>query len=383
MNQINKKVVWFCGLPEKTREDMFSDLNLPTQRAWSWVTGHLPPPPHIDLHIVCADRRIKHSVSRVWKGATFHLLNVPRGGPYILYEGWAPAFVRKARELNPDVVHGWGTECAFGLAALRAAPEKQIIGIQGIMLEYLPVLQKSILNVLCTFNEWRVLRKARNCVAESDYSRRTASKYTKAKFSIVPHPLREEFRLASPGPRDEKIILYLGTLDRRKGFFDAVRAFVALKQDWRLICIGSVDGIKRKSAVESFLKEIHAGDRVHLVGLQSSVQIIEWFRRSPVFLLPSYMDTGPTALKEALSMGLWPVCYDNTGPQELITSHGVGSLSPTGDIQTLTETLRQVLNNEPWQEASRMEQAVAKIRDDLSPAAVWEKLGKVYDSIIR
>ena len=82
-------------------------------------------------------------------------------------------------------------------------------------------------------------------------------------------------------------------------------------------------------------------------------------------------------------MGLWPICYDNTGPQELIGKYGVGSLVPTGDVAALTEKVRQVLKKKPWQDQVRMQQIAETVRTDLSPAAIWEKLGKVYDSIIR
>lgn len=378
-----RRIVWFCGLPEKTRKEAFAELDIPAGPAWSWVIGHLPPPSHMDLHIVCANRHLKEDVTREWCGATFHLLKVPRGGPYFMYEGWVPAFVRKARELAPDVVHGWGTENVFGLAALRAAPNKNLIGIQGILITYLPVLRKTPALILSAINEWRVLHKARRCVAESRYSMETASKYTHAKFSVVPHPLREEFRTTALGARNEKLILYLGVLDRRKGFFDAVRAFMALDSDWKLICIGKVGGgAKQQNEVDRFLREIAAGDRVQLVGSQNPEQIIEWFQRSPVFLLPSYMDTGPTALKEALAMGLWPVCYDNTGPQELIKKYGVGSLVPTGNLNVLSEVLKKVLDEHPWSDREQINAAVKKIRADLDPAAVWAQLEKVYGEFI-
>lgn len=382
MSEKKKKIVWFCGLPERVRQEAFSDLKLQPQCRWSWVVGHLPPPEDIDLHIVCGDRRLSGDVTRTWNGATFHLVKVLRGGPFLMYEGWAPAFVRKSRELHPDVVHGWGTECAFGLAALRAAPKNHLIGIQGILAVTWPVMHKNLQNFLCVVNERRVLRRARHFVAESDYSKAVASKYTKASVSMVPHPLREEFRNTTLGPRNEKIIVYLGVLARRKGIFDAIEAFLALKSDWTLVCIGAPESRKEKEELDAFLKERNIGNRIIFKQSQSSAEIIRWFQRSPLFLLPSYTDTGPTALKEALAMGLWPVCYDNTGPQELIGKYGAGSLVPTGDIQKLKETLEQVLVDQPWRNTVRMERVSQAIRADMSPGRIWEMLDSIYGKII-
>lgn len=381
MDVMKKKIVWFCGIPEKVRVEAFADQGLLHGNTWSWIVGHLPPPPNIDLHIVCADRRLKADVTRTWGGATFHLLKVPRGGPFLMYESWVPAFVRKSRELNPDVVHGWGTECAFGLAALRAAPKKHLIGIQGILVVFWPYMPKSVQTTLCTFNELRVLRKVKRCVAESEYSKTTVSQFTGAKISVIPHPLREEFRNATLGPRNEKIIIYLGTLYRRKGIFDALKSFISLNTDWKLVCIGTAPSSRQQKKIDRYIMGLAASDRDRIVfaGTQTIGQIIEWFRRSPLFFLPSYADTGPTALKEALSMGLWPVCYDNTGPQELIGRYGVGTLVPTGDVKLLAEALNKVIAERVWENNTALASCVATIRQDLAPAAIWEKLTQVYD----
>jgi len=376
---IKKRVVWFCGVPEKVRIEAFADQGLLPGHSLSWIVGHLPPPPHIDLHIVCADRRLKANVSRPWSGATFHLLKVPRGGNYLMYLGWIPAFIKKTRELKPDIVHSWGTEGGYGVAALCAAPEKHVIGIQGILAVTWPVMKKSLTLMMGVLNERYVLRKARRCVAESNYSCRTASKYTSAPVEMVPQPLREEFLLAAPGARNAKIMVYLGVLEHRKGFFDAVKAFLSLDSDWTLVCIGRSASTKEQQEIDRFLEQQQAGDRVVLTGMQPPAQIIDWFKTSPLFLLPSYTDTGPNALKEALSMGLWPVCYDNTGPQELIGRYGVGTRVPTGDVKQLAETLKRVVTERPWDGNPAVDACIANIRDDLSPAAIWGKLTQVYD----
>ena len=375
-----KKVVWLCPLPEKVREEVFADLKLPRGRDFSWIIGHLPPPEHIDLHIICAYRCLNKNISREWNGAIFDLVKVPRGGFYLLYEGWIPALIHKAHELKPDVVHGWGTECAYGLAALRADPRNHVIGIQGILRAFLPYLEKSLSRILCTLNEYRVLHRAKRCVAEGEYAKNEVSRYTRSRVSVVPHPLREEFRVTDLGPRDEKIIIFLGTYYRRKGFYDAIRAFLSFPSDWKLICIGSPPPKQERRAVEELVKKSEG--RVVLTGdALPCAEVIEWFSRSPVFFLPSYADTGPTALKEALAMGLWPICYDNTGPRELINRYEVGSLVKTGDVEELTKTLQQVLSEQPWQNEARMKCVAEKIRADLSHSVAWGRLEEVYDEV--
>ncbi len=378
-----KKVVWLCGVPEKVRVEAFSDQGLLPGHSWSWIVGHLPPPPDVDLHIVCADRRIRQNISRVWGGATFHLIKVPRGGSYFLYRGWLRAYKKKVRELVPDVVHSWGTECGFAVAALHSAPQNHVLGIQGILAVTWTVMEKRLELMLRVLNERLALRRAKRCVAESHYSCRTVSRYTSASVSMVPQPLRAEFLDARPGDRAEKILVYLGVLARRKGFFDAVEAFLSVDSDWTLVCIGSPESEKGRQEIDRFLEEQKAGSRVVLTGTQTPDEILEWFKRSPLFLLPSYTDTGPNALKEAFSMGLWPICYDNTGPQELIGRYALGELVPTGDVSLLAAALERALKDKPWESSCAVPEAVKMIRQDLDPKTIWAKLKQVYAECIK
>jgi len=77
-------------------------------------------------------------------------------------------------------------------------------------------------------------------------------------------------------------------------------------------------------------------------------------------------------------MGLWPVCYDNSGPRELINRYGYGSLAETGNVERLTARLRGVLENEPWNADGAAESCVEQIRHDLSPDTIWEQLLECY-----
>jgi glycosyltransferase involved in cell wall biosynthesis len=180
------------------------------------------------------------------------------------------------------------------------------------------------------------------------------------------------------GEKNKKQIVFLGALTDRKGIKDAVRAFAgAASNDWNLICIGR-GGAEYEQEINSLVRGLGVDGRVQMYGALTSEEIIKLFQESPGFLLPTYKDTGPTALKEALAMGLWPVCYDNSGPKELIGHYQYGSLSPTGDISALTESLRKVLQDQPWMEPRRMEQCVQQVRHDLSRETVWKQLLECY-----
>ena len=108
----------------------------------------------------------------------------------------------------------------------------------------------------------------------------------------------------------------------------------------------------------------------------------EWSPVIGIFLLPSKMDTGPTALKEALAMGLWPVCYDNSGPKEYITRFDYGSTGTTGDVVDIAEKLKASMEQKPWQRGERLSHVVSNVRHDLCASTIWEQLLTHYRDVI-
>jgi len=382
MTEKKMRVVWLCGLPEIARLEVFAEDNIPSEADWSWIAGHIPPPRDIDFHMVCCSRKIERDFEVVWRGTTIHLLKVPRGGSWFLYEGWMPKIKRKVRELAPDIVHGWGSEGGYGQGAVRAAPDRHIVAIQGVLADFWPYLPKTPELFLNVIRERRLWGAAKCFVAESEYSKESVSRYTRRPISVIPHPLREQFAKASVGGRKEKVMVFLGLLDDRKGFRDAVRAFLSINEDWKLTCVGSPYGYSMDEQ-SAFVAQLGGKGRVSLVGRKSPSEIVDIFKQSPIFLLPSYSDTGPTALKEALAMGLWPVCYDNTGPKELIERYGFGSLVKTGDVRELAATLEKIIREKPWRDEQRVVACSECIRTDLSPDRVWEQLKELYTTVIK
>lgn len=90
-----------------------------------------------DVHWIVPDKSIKHSRTEVLHGQTFHLL--PKARMMIglctryAYDRWQ---IGKAiRAIKPDLVHAWGTEDCFGLAASRFKGNK-ILSIQGLLVAY-------------------------------------------------------------------------------------------------------------------------------------------------------------------------------------------------------------------------------------------------------
>lgn len=376
-------ILWICGLPGQVQREVAECHGYRTSAEWSWILGHLPPPKGVDLHIACP------VTSGPWKdhqfhyqGANFHLVRCLKGR---LQTGFLldPFFFRRPfNQIRPDVVHGWGTEDSHSIIALNLSPHTHVVQVQGLINAYTNYLGASAGLRYVAARERMTLRRARNVFVESDYSRKISQPYcgTRTRIWQVDHPLRKEFLASLPSPRKAKQVLFLGSLTGRKGYLDAIAAFASAPPEWRLVMIG--DG-KADAVARLWCKAEHLGlrDRFHHIATADTPSIIKQMQSSSIYLLPSYMDTGPTSLKEALSMNLWPLCYDNTGPAELLRRFQVGSLSPTGDLSALASALRHATSDAHDMEMNSLS-CVQKSRHAFSRNTVWLQLLQAYATIV-
>lgn len=377
------KVLWICGLPDEVRQKGWtSELSPCPTPAWSWILGHLPPPSGVELHILCPVVGLKgRRVDFSYKGAEWHCFNRKPFRHLFSYIRHIFSVKRFIRDLGPDVIHGWGGETGFGFWATAFTP-RAVVSVQGLLLLLLDLSEKVKKDLRGLYGKYLIFRekltyhRAYRLTTESDVSKVALKKYYGANGVLIPHPLRaafyEEFTPMRMSCRP--VFLFVGSLFLRKGVFDLINAFSRVEnRNARLIIIG---GGADKDRVEALIGKLGIGDRVELRGVCSGDEIVKEMERAHFFSLPSYGDTGPTALKEALARGLFPICYDNSGPHEYVTRY-CGYLCPTGDIGALTEIMNRAVVNIDTCIAEGLK-AAERIRRDLARDEVWKKLEVVY-----
>ena len=372
------RVLWICGLPEAVRQAHGGDSLSPyPAHAWSWVLGHLPPPKDVDLHIASPALGLAHAETLVHEGATFHLFPQRRLDAALRFWRWGPSLQRIVREVQPEIVHGWGTESGFGLWASRLTGKRGAVSIQGLMKPYCDATQSTGLrNRLVIADERTTLQRAGLLLTESLYSNSLLHDAYGLSSITIPHPLRPPFLEPEQVTTGQsRRIIFTGNICHRKGALDAATAFLnASLAGWELVFLGKGAD---QTEIESLAKA-HGNNHIRFAGMVDTEEMIELMQDAPIFLLPSRIDTGPTALKEALAMGLWPICYDNTGPQELIHKYRWGSLVPTGNIPELSRALQRATESRPWQDVTARTACAGQVKHDLAPGGIWCQLTAAY-----
>jgi glycosyltransferase involved in cell wall biosynthesis len=377
------KVLWLCSIPSSVASEYIRPpISNFTPHASSWIVSHLPPPADVELHIACGVPGLLNPQDFEYMGAFWHLIPFPKSGRSKKLFLFDHLFYKDLiSSLNPDVVHAWGTEDSNSIVALRLAPRKTVVGIQGLMREYFFVIEKKhfIRNIICAFYEYLSIRKAKFLVAESNFSTSKIHPSPESQVTVIDHPLREQF-LSSPVQHADrkKIVLFVGSINHRKGIQDAIISFSkSAPGDWRLQVVG--DGcpnylIEMKGVSEKF----GVTSRIDWLGNLSTPEMVEKMASASIFLLPTKSDTGPTALKEAICMGLWPVCYNNSGPAEYITKYSWGSLAKDRNLADLAEKLAFAIQHKLW-ETKAVD--LVKIRNQFSKDAAWITLIPFYNNI--
>lgn len=372
------KVLWICGLPEEVRK-VHPVTDVPSA-TWSWILGHLPPPKDVELHIICPVFGMKDMEAHFDYGeAHWHCFRLKKFEPLFLRYRFYWSIRGFVKDLSPDIVHGWGGESGCGLLATYCS-KHSVVGVQGA------------LQMLCSnARRWHIhvpengsvsawfrrrmerltYRRASRLLVESESASDALVEYYGLTSEIVPHPLRSEFLNHEICETHENAtrFLFVGQLTARKGAMDVLRAFALIEdKSARMTMVGCGD---LDNVVRGFIRESGLRERVERVSYCSADRLCALMDASDAIVVPSYGDTGPTVLKEALARGLYPIVYDNTGARELVERYRHGQMVETGNLELLVAAMQDVSRRKNCDVAER-------IRCDLSRESVWNELKSVY-----
>lgn len=137
-------------------------------------------------------------------------------------------------------------------------------------------------------------------------------------------------------------LLFVGWLERDKGVGELLEACARLRPSHDFVLQIAGDGSFRPEAQQ--LIEAHGLDgMVQFLGWLQAPDLVEVYRQSDVFVLPSWAEGFPNSLIEAMAAGL-PCVVTTVGNIPDLIEDGVEALLvPPRDVGALTDALRAVL----------------------------------------
>lgn len=352
----------------------------------------------LDIHIVSCEK---------WGRAA-------RSGPWVLNgEGWQAHYfpsppriphtvsmltvdrrivARAIRDLHPDLVHAHGQAAAYPWAAFDSHVPT-VVTVQGINALEARLdrrggrLRGELRAFLWEQIERACLRRASDMVITGPFQADVIRPHTQARFHWIENPVQEELfdiqsDTAIPGQ-----ILYVGSIQKRKGLADLIQAVHLLRDLQPPIHLRVAGGFMQPYAeygeyVRQLTERLALTDRIHFSGHAGREMLLEEFRRCAVFCLPTYLEGSPVAVAEAMAAGRPIVTTAIDATAHLIAEGVNGFRVPPGDPPALADRLRTLLTSpdlcRAFGETARQE-ALTRF----SPAEAAKLTHQMYRQIVK
>lgn len=182
---------------------------------------------------------------------------------------------------------------------------------------------------------------------------------------------------------DSFVMIYVGRISKDKGMLDLIESLASIYQQgvkkWGLWLIGK--------GSESFMNEFR--NRVDQLGLNNKIkefgsvgnEIVDYYRKSNLFLLPSYLEGMPISLLESMACGTPPLATNVGGMKEVIIDGKNGFLIPIGDPSKLAHKILWCMENqEELSKAGR--NAAMTIENEYDIRDIAENYLELHESFI-
>ena len=242
------------------------------------------------------------------------------------------------KELDPDIVHSWGTEDAYGLAAVDWAGTS-FISMQGILKVCCDTAPQHWLLKAQERNERTVFKKGKFFTIESSWG---MQKMREAGVTVpikrVEYGVGEDCFAVERAPTAKPTCLFVGTLYELKGVDTLLKAFADPRLEGiDLVLLGS--GRLR-------IPDDECPPNIRFLGHLPQEEVRSWMSKAWSLVHPTLADTSPNCVKEARVIGL-PVVTTPCGGQTQYVEHGAsGWIHEPGDIEGLIEGVLKVTESQ-------------------------------------
>jgi glycosyltransferase involved in cell wall biosynthesis len=297
----------------------------------------------VEIHVIgCTQRPVK-SPSKLAANIFFHSLVVPKiGWLRTGYQGCIRAVRRKVREINPDLVHGQGTERECAISAIFSG-YPNVLTVHGNM-RLIAQLQRprpfSYLWLTAKLEAFTIPRTS-GVICITSYTREAVNSLA-AKTWDVPNAVDAAFFDIQPKPSGKRTILCVASVDERKNQNALIRALdpVQLPENFELLFLGFA-GLNTPYQSE-FFKLVEGRPWCRYGGVADRETLKSYFSTAAGLVLPSLEDNCPMVVLEAMAAGIPVAAASVGGVPELIRDGQTGLLFDPLDGKAMGKAMEQL-----------------------------------------
>lgn len=198
------------------------------------------------------------------------------------------------------------------------------------------------------------------------------------KVKIIYNPCTTEI-LGNKYPK-KKQILYAGTINTRKGYYDMIRAFATIAHEypeWSIVFAGNGEIEKGKNIA----KELNIISQTVFLGWISGKEKDEVFKESSIFCLPSYAEGFPMAVLDAWAYGLPVITTPVGGIPDIGIDNDNILLFNAGDIKGLATKMKLIIDDTTLYKHIQ-EESIRLSKTTFNIDTINRQIGDLYNNLL-
>lgn len=350
----------------------------------------------LDIHIVSCEKWGKAAKQGNWvyhsDGWQAHHLKSHSSIPHTLSILTVDRYrvAQEIRRINPDIIHSHGQAASYPWAAFDTKIPS-VITVHGIntleakLDQRGGMLQGGLRAYLWEKIELACLKRADDIIIISPFVENFVQPNTTARLHYIENPVQEElFNIKRKSISGR--ILYVGSIQKRKGLADLIQAVALIKEQVpsvHLRVAGDTTPVYEDYGdfVKKIMSESGLDDRINFMGHLNRENLLKEFQQCSVFCLPSKLEASPTVVAEAMAAGC-PIVTSRIGSTDHLISDGISGFRYTiGHDLELAQKLEAILLNKELQdEFGKNAKQLAETR--FSPAIAASATYNLYKGIL-
>ena len=383
------KVAWITYFPIEWLPDLPPELQgLPRLHPATWqrvLWEEFRKDETLDLHILVLRKSFLKSMRFRRGNTTFHCVKTMPAtrGPTLF---WFDTILvsRVLKEIQPDVVHAWGTE--YGGAAIAGRlGYPALVTMQGILTWLGSVFPLNASMKLSRLAEPGSLRKAHVVSCESSFAMKyLKDRYPHLRLLQVEHAPNRIFSEVVRQPAMKPVkFLCVGAFQLPKGAKVVVEALAGLmnEYDFELTWFGGrnleLEQTMRVQTGESLWKRVTFRNEV------SPDEIAQELSKTTIFLHAALADNSPNAVKEAVVAGIPVVATQTGGIPDYVIPGMNGLLFKSGNVDDCRRKLKEALEHPRFSKGLVDLETLKQMRAYLSAETMAKKFREGYEMTLR
>jgi len=282
-------------------------------------------------------------------GYTRHILPGGRFGAITGYWQDQRSLNRLLKTISPDIVHSQGVGHDGTVAARSGYPV--VTTIHGIFSEEAKHIEsfhrRTRHRLLDMLSEYHCIRHAKHTILISPYvGEHWGDKLSGQKYMIA-NPVAPGFFDVSRNEENGRI-LFAGRLYKLKGVADLISAVATVSgtMNAKLVLAGSLDDSDYVEFLKAETRRLGVEKRVEFAGILGEERLLDELSRAAVLVLPSYQETAPMVIQEAMASGVPVIATRVGGTSYQIDDGESGFLVEAGDVEALADRLLRLFSDD-------------------------------------